>query len=107
MITVHVIYDPMVFYTDKEYLRDHPGDRINIQSEVEQPEVYFLSAGSSSMEDQCALIGDRINCLLNMDEPVKTDSGIAVIHFFLQGIIPHVSSNKAPSKEVPTNMWLQ
>ena len=68
----------MVFYTNEEYLRNHPGIQINIQSEVEQPEVYFLSAGSSSVEDQGALIGDHINCLLNLSTPVEIDNGIAI-----------------------------
>ncbi len=75
LITVNIIYDPMVFYTDEEYL---PESIISVQSEVEQPEVYLLSAGSSSTEDQAALVGDRINCLLGLPTPVQTDSGIAI-----------------------------
>ena len=38
----------------------HPDSSFRIQSEVEQPEVYLLSTGSSSAEDQVALVGDRI-----------------------------------------------
>lgn len=78
MITVHVIYDPLVFYTDREYLNQHPEATINIQAEVEQPEVYLLSLGSSSAEDQAALVGDRINCLLGLSAPVTTETGIEV-----------------------------
>ena len=79
MITVHIMYDPMVFYTDTEYQEKHPGDNIHIQSEVEQPEIYFLSAGSSSIEDQAALIGDRTDCLKDLSIPITTDNGIEVI----------------------------
>ena len=80
MITVHVMYDSLVFLTDDEYHSD-----INIQSEVEQPEVYILSAGSSSGEDQAALVGERITCLLDLPTPVQTDSGMAItdtVRFF-------------------------
>ena len=64
MVTVHVMYDPLVFFTDAEYQQCHPDSSFRIQSEVEQPEVYLLSTGSSSAEDQVALVGDRISCLL-------------------------------------------
>lgn len=67
------MYDPLVFFSDDEYHGD-----VSIQSEVEQPEVYLLSAGSSSGEDQAALVGERINCLLDLPTPVHTDSGMAI-----------------------------
>lgn len=78
LVTVHTMFDPLVFLTDDEYKHTHPDACINIQAEVEQPEVYLLSAGSSSIEDQAALVGDRISCLLDLDTPVKTESGIEV-----------------------------
>lgn len=78
MVTAHVIYDPMVYYTNEEYKQHHPESTIDIQSEVEQPEVHILSAGSSSAEDQAALIGDRISCILDLATPVQTDTGIPI-----------------------------
>ncbi len=78
MITVHVMYDPLVFYTDKEFKQRNPGSNTCVQSEVEQPEIYFLSFGSSSVEDQAALIGDRISCLLDLSTPVETN-GTAIM----------------------------
>ena len=78
MITVHVMYDPMVFYTDEEYMQNNPKANVSIQSEVEQPEIYLISAGSSKIEDQAELIEDRLNCLLDLPHPVKTDTGILV-----------------------------
>lgn len=41
LITVHVLYDKAVFYTDEEFEHHHPGTNINIQAEVEQPEIHF------------------------------------------------------------------
>lgn len=75
MVTVHVIYDSTVFYTDKEYMQRNPGANVNIQSEVEQPEIHILAAGSSTVEDQAALIGDR---LLDLKTPIKTSDGIEI-----------------------------
>ena len=57
MITVHVIYDKAVFYTNEEYF-DKSGIRTNIQCEVEQPEIFMLVLGSSSVQDQTAVIPD-------------------------------------------------
>lgn len=78
MITVHVMYDPLVFYTDEEFRQQNPGSITCIQSEVEQPEIHLLSAGSSTVEDQAAIIGDRINCLLDLSTPIEADNGIPI-----------------------------
>ena len=76
MVTVHVMYDPLVFYTDQEYEELNPGAIVNVQAEVEQPEL--LAFGSSTIEDQAAMIGDRLSCILELSEPVKTDTGIEI-----------------------------
>ena len=79
LVTVHTMYDPIVFFTDEEYRHAYPDTTISsIQSIVEQPEVYLLSPGSSSVEDQAALVKERINCLLDLPTPVQTDTGIEV-----------------------------
>ena len=44
MVTVHIMYDPVVFYTDEEYLQLNPGViDVNVQAEVEQPEIHLLA----------------------------------------------------------------
>ena len=78
MVTVHILYDPVVFYTDNEYQELNPGADVNIQAEVDQPEIHLLAFGSSSVEDQAALIKDRLSCLLELPEPVKTETGIEI-----------------------------
>ena len=55
MITVHVIYDKVVFLTNEEY-HHKTGKRANVQYQMEQPETYMLVLGSSSVEDQAAII---------------------------------------------------
>ena len=62
-------------YTDEEFKQKKNSSNICVQSEVEQPEIYLLAAGSSSVEDQAAIIGDRLNCLLDLSTPVETEDG--------------------------------
>ena len=62
MVTVHVLYDIAVFLSNKEYTV-LTGRSVNVQAEVEQPMVYMLTLGSSSVEDQAALIAERVDCL--------------------------------------------
>ena len=78
MVTVHVMYDPVLFYTQEEYQELHPETDINIQAEVEQPEIHLLALGSSSIEDQSSLIEDRLSCILDLSEPVKTETGVEI-----------------------------
>lgn len=68
MITVHVVYDKAVFLTNEEY-RHKTGKRANVQC---QPEIYMLVLGSSSVEDQAAIIPDHIECLSDLVNPVVT-----------------------------------
>ena len=60
-ITVHIVYDPAVFYTQAEIdaNKDMPHS-INIQSTVENAVLHILAAGSS-INDQASLVQDRVN----------------------------------------------
>ena len=78
LITVHVMYDHHVYYTDEEYQQLHPESGISVEAEVEQPEVHIFAAGSSSAEDQVALVGDRMNCLFDLQAPIQTEGGVTV-----------------------------
>lgn len=78
MVTVHVLYDPVVFYTEEEYQLLKPGADVDIQAEVEQPEIHLIAAGSSTIEDQAALTGDRVSCLLDLSQPVRMDDGAEI-----------------------------
>ena len=78
MITVHVMYDTAVFLTDEEYQSQHAGTDISVQSEVEQPEIHMLCLGSSSIADQAALVGDRIDCLITLSTPGVASNGVKV-----------------------------
>ena len=62
LMTIHTAYDPAVFYTPQE-CKERFGKPVDVQSIIKRPELYILAAGSSSSEDQAALIQDRLDCL--------------------------------------------
>jgi len=72
------MYDPAVFLTNEEYLSQNEATDISIQSEVEQPEIHMLCMGSSSIADQAALLGDRVDCLITPSTPVVASNGVEI-----------------------------
>ena len=60
MITAKVMYDTAVFKTKQEL------EGTSIQAYIEQPELHMLAVCSSAVEDQAALIGDRISCISDL-----------------------------------------
>ena len=83
LITLNVIYDNAVFDV---WLYDESKHKLCLQEYVEQPEMYLVCLSSSSIDDQAALIADRLDCLFSLSQPVTTDSGIQicdVLRFFV------------------------
>ena len=66
MMTVHVLFDPGVF------------KQFNDQNRIEEPQLYMLCLSSSSSADQLATIPDRIDCFLDLQEPIISEKGIYV-----------------------------
>ena len=84
MVTVHILYDHAVFLSNEEYQQKYH-QNIDIQSEIEQPEVHMLALGSSSIEDQAALLPERVACLHDQNTPIVASNGVEVtdrLHFF-------------------------
>ena len=86
MVTVHVVYDQAVFYTQSECDRQS----INLQSTIESPSIHMICVSSSSLEDQAAFLQDRINCLINclhsLSESIQASNGVLVtdmLRFFV------------------------
>ena len=76
LFAVWVLYDPAVFYTQEEWKIQHRGQvQTYIQSLVEEPTFYMLAPSSSSPADQLALIGDRIECLQELSQPITASNG--------------------------------
>ena len=85
MVTVHILYDDAVFWTNEEYHQEHH-QNVDIQSQIEQPEIYMLALGSPSIEDQAALLPERVACLHDLSETITASNGVAVtdhLHFFI------------------------
>ncbi len=74
MLMVHVAYDSAVFLTQSEL----ECNSIDIQATVETPMIHLLAAGTSSIDDQAALLQDRIDCLKSLSENVTTSNGIEI-----------------------------
>ena len=78
LVTVHIMYDPIVFYTQEEYDELHPGVDVSVQGEVEQLEIHLFAVGSSTIEHQASLVDDRLSCVLDLSTPVITATGTEI-----------------------------
>lgn len=67
MMTVHVAYDPIIILTQAEFENQTHSNRL-LQSVVEMPLLYLFAGGSSLIEDQAAIISDRIDCLCSLSQ---------------------------------------
>ena len=59
MLTVHTLYNPAVYMASTE------NSIPTVQTMVEEPELYMISLNSSTIEDQAALIADRVSSMLS------------------------------------------
>ena len=78
---IHIMYDPAVFYTSDEY-KKLTGYDVNVQREVEAPELYIIGRCKSN-DEQLAYIETRVECL----EGLKTDFPLNTIDEKYEGII--------------------
>ena len=75
LITVNVLYDEAVFFTNKEMEEQGKGT-IDVQSLVEKPQVYILAQCGSSEAEQLAYIKTRKICLEGLNNKITTSGGI-------------------------------
>ena len=78
MITIHIVYDREVFYTQAELESNEAKSQVSVQATVESLEIHILIACSSAVDDQAAIIQDRVDCLLSLSEPLTTSGGIEI-----------------------------
>ena len=64
LFCVNVMYDPAVFYTSIEY-QEISGDNVNVQAEIESPELYIIGRCCSN-DEQLGYIETRLECLKDM-----------------------------------------
>ena len=77
IITVHIAYDPAVFYTQAEY-EDKHGKSPSIQTLIERPVIHLMAAGTSAVDDQLALLQDRIDCVNDLSTNITSSNSIIV-----------------------------
>ena len=78
LFAIWVIYDPAVFLTAAEYTAKSGRNVPNLQSFIEEPEIYMIAPSSSSPSDQLALIGDRLECLHDLEASTKASNGVEI-----------------------------
>ncbi|KAI8486075.1 hypothetical protein Bbelb_361750 [Branchiostoma belcheri] len=66
------VYDPAIHLTDAEYLELY-GERICVQSHVEQPCIYMVARCSCSDNDQLCYSAERRECLHQMSMTVSVE----------------------------------
>ena len=79
LMTIHTLYDPAVYMSTEEYCKSTKSvcER-TVQELVEEPELYMISCSSSSLSDQLATIGDRLDCLMDLNEPIFSSNGVPI-----------------------------
>ena len=79
LMTIHCLFDPAVFYTTTEF-NEMFNEKLPIKIEdyVEEPELYMFCMSSSSLADQLANIGDRLDCLQTLSDPVYSINNIPI-----------------------------
>ena len=78
MVTVSALYDPAVFLTIEEYETKTGKQVTNLQQLIEEPHIHMLALGSSSVSDQLALIGDRLDCLVELPAKIQSSRGVGL-----------------------------
>ena len=83
LVTLSVIFDEAVFDVS---LYDERKHGVKLQEYVEQPEIYMICMSSSSVDDQVAIIPDRLECLSSLSQPLISGNGVEindVLRFFV------------------------
>lgn len=66
------LYDPAAFYTPEEYEKI-TGKSVEIQREIEKPDVHFIARCSSADEEQLTYAETRVECVQELKNPSKID----------------------------------
>ena len=74
LLTAKTMYDTAVFKINQETTLSVK----DIQAYIEEPEICMIVISSSSINDQAALIADRMNCIREMSVQLCTENGISI-----------------------------
>ena len=75
LVALSVIFDEAFFNVSSYDERKHG---VKLQEFVEQPEIYMICMSSSSVDDQAAIIPDRLECLSSLSQLLISSNGVEV-----------------------------
>ena len=96
LVTVKIIYDPAVFKSVSDIYQTTAQSIPDLQAYTEEPEIHVLAMNLSSIEDQAALISNRMECIRELNTDLKTADNITISNklLFFSGDKPN--SNVEP-----------
>ena len=79
-----------IVQSSKGMMKFSRGQRQICKPNIEEPEIHIIALLSSSLEDQAALISDRIECIKELTAQITSKTGITVTDklFFFTGDKP-------------------
>lgn len=83
LVLVSGIYDPAFYYTEQEL--QEMGMNVDVVNVVERPEIHIIARSGSADCDQMAYSESRVECLLEIDSSIKTQSSqpiTDIVRFF-------------------------
>ena len=78
MVTINTFYDKSIHYTREEY-KEKTGIDINVQADIEKPQIHILTKTSSSIEDQLLHSATRLECVKGLDTELEISNGHKII----------------------------
>ena len=74
MVTINTCYDKNIHYTREEY-KEKTGIDINVQADIEKPQIHILTKTSSSIEDHLLHSATRLECMKGLDVELEISNG--------------------------------
>ena len=74
MVTTNTCYDKNIHYTREKYKEKTVID-INVQADIEKPQIHILTKTSSSIEDQLLHSSTRLECIKGLDIELEISNG--------------------------------
>ena len=71
---VSFLYDAATYYTDAEY-KEISGKSLDVQREIEAPQLYLIARSSSSDNEQLCYVDTRVECMEELSCKLTTPSG--------------------------------
>ena len=78
MVTVNTCYDKNIHSARGEY-KKKTGIDINVQADIEKPQIHILTKASSSIEDQLLHSARRLECIKGLEIELEISNGYKII----------------------------